>query len=70
MRSASLKLLCKLTAHSADVDVTTDTPPISVLHASCLRLWLAVRTVSLDLTVSSRRYNIAQQLSSQRFYLP
>ena len=46
-----------LLAYSADLSIPLTQPFNLALRALCLRSWPADWTVSLDLTVSSRRYN-------------
>ena len=41
---------------SGDTGINRTRTRISAPHASCFSSWLAVRTVSLDLTISNRRY--------------
>ena len=56
-RRASIHILRAF--YSADIGIPLIQPPISALRALCLRSWPANWTVSLDSTVSSRRYSIS-----------
>jgi len=54
--------------HSADIGIPLTQPPISALRicALCLRSWPANWTVSLDVTVSSRRHNGFELINYQQ----
>jgi len=55
LKRASIHILRAV--HSADIGIITDTTSNhSTMHTLCLRSWPAVRTVSLVLSVSNRRY--------------